>query len=197
MPATPYATLADVAAVTGPIDAADQNGITLYLTAASEAIDRETGRRFDTVVETRSFDADDAHSVALGDVVSVTAVAVANSWGAVTTYTTLGAGEYEITPLRASSRSRPYTALRLTGTGWTYLPIGPRTVRVTGTWGWPAVPSDIRMLTVSLAVRLWKAAAAGVAQVVEAPGLGTLRFADGFTADERAVLARYRRPVLV
>ena len=72
MPTTPYASEQMVAAVIGTVAASDSAAINLFLAAASQTIDRETGRRFDKVTETRVFDTHYGPRLLVGDLVSVT-----------------------------------------------------------------------------------------------------------------------------
>jgi hypothetical protein len=190
-----YASLSEVAALTGAIDAADQAGVAMYLDAATAAIDRATGRHFDKVTEARSFDTAYGTRLLVGDLVSVTSITYAGYQGE--TPVTLTSTDYYLGPVSHPTGTKPYQWIDLSPIG-DYLEYGAgyRLVVVTGVWGWPAVPGDIKMLCAELAIRKWKRAEAGVASVQDVPGLGTLTFADDWTRDELRTLALYKRLVL-
>jgi hypothetical protein len=71
----------------------------------------------------------------------------------------------ELRPYNVAARSEPYTSVRLKPFAantelakWTK---GPRTVRITADWGWPAVPELVRDLNIALAHDLWDLIRAG------------------------------------
>jgi hypothetical protein len=82
--------------------------------------------------------------------------------------------------------------------------VGYRTVEIAGTWGWAAVPADIKQLVASIVARTFQQSrAGGVSKITDIPQLGTVYFSDptnsttsGFTTEEARTLARYRRLVI-
>lgn len=172
-----------------------------FIDAAESAIDRETGRRFDSVTETRRFDvADPGEYLSVGDLVSVTAVGVADETGGA--YTALAASDYFLGP-SVRPAGHPYHWIELSNVGSYGFAFGFRTVEITGTWGWAAVPADIKALVASMVARTYhQSRGGGVQRITDIPGLGTVEFADtadtasgGFTASEARQLSRYRRMV--
>jgi hypothetical protein len=143
----------------------------------------------------RSFDTAYGRRLLTGDLVSVTSITYAYAQD--DTPVTLASTDYFVGPVSVPSGVKPYQWIDLSPVG-DYLEYGAgyRLITVTGVWGWPVVPADIKMLCAELAIRKWKRAAAGVASVQDVPGLGTLTFADDWTRDELKTLALYKRLVL-
>lgn len=53
-----------------------------------------------------------------------------------------------------------------------YFTSGKRTVSLTASWGWPAVPDDIQDITVKIVVRMFKAQSTGFTGVIGSPDGG-------------------------
>jgi hypothetical protein len=131
---------------------ADQD-IKLALSAASTAINIHCGRVFTLgTSETRNYYTVSSDYLLIDDATTVTAV-VAN---AVTlTLTT----DYYLEPVRVAKPGPPYDVLRANPTNRMpgYGPFGMSStwgpVAVTGTFGWPSVPTTIKMATMILASR--------------------------------------------
>lgn len=134
----------------------DQFGILNdIVTAVSRQIDRHCGRHFyrdgtTGVPVARYFEVDDPCELELGvfnDLVSVTSLKV-DSNGDGTYDSTIT--NYVLCPKGAATRApvpEPYTEIELL-TGTTF-PLGVTTgreflIEVTGVWGWPAVPAEVR-----------------------------------------------------
>lgn len=129
------------------------------LAAASRGIDRDVGRRFwlDPSVVQRTFNplgrtVCDAggERLLVNDIGSTTGLVVetgpaAGPWTAVT--------DYETAPDNALLDGRPVTALLRTSGTWGS---GTTRVRVTASWGWPAVPDEVLQATLIQAARLYR-----------------------------------------
>jgi len=144
----------------------DDAAIEIGLTAISRMIERELGsasapRVFNqgdigefrwfsyrrTSYETPQF-------IEIDDVVTVTAVHIdtdANgSWE-----TAAAATDYVLWPYNAPVHDFPYTRLELHPSPSVSFAVDyPKPIRVTGTWGWPAVPAPIKEATIQLAAIL-------------------------------------------
>ena len=197
-----YIAASQMAALLGLDASTAPEVLDFYIASAETAIDRETGRHFDSVTETRRFDvANPGRFLVTGDLVSVTAVGVADATGGA--YTTLTASDYFLGPI-GTPASVPYQWLSLSNLGSYSYAFGYSTVEITGRWGWAAVPADIRQLTLSLVSRAYQQSrGGGIARITDIPNLGTVEFAEasaeslgGFTANEARTLGRYRRLVL-
>src|SRR5688500_17484841 len=92
-----YLTAAQLITRLGLDPVTDEDLLEEYIESAEAAIDGETGRRFDSVTETRRFDiTEPGEYLSVGDLVSVTAVGVAGSTGGDST--TLTATDYFLGP---------------------------------------------------------------------------------------------------
>jgi hypothetical protein len=189
-----YVTAGQMAAVLGLDDSANLDALDFFIRSAEAAVDRETGRRFDAVTETRQFDVTDPGGyLRVGDLVSVTAVGVADATG--DAFTTLAVSDYFLGPANRG-RGVPYQVITLSDVGSYSYAYGHRTVEITGVWGWESVPDDIADVTMKLAVRNYhQGRAGGVSRITDIPGLGTVEFSatesattGGFTAAEWRIL---------
>jgi hypothetical protein len=140
----------------------DDQSLQLAVTGASRLIDSMCGRTFSlTTSASRYFDPTDAYCVRIDDAATITAVATDD--GADGTYSTSwAAGDWQGQPVGGfgphAGTGWPFTALvavsgRTFSKGMNRRPV----VRVTGTWGWAAVPEDVHQACVFLASEMFKA----------------------------------------
>ena len=138
--------------------------------AASRAIDNACDRRFwldADVNQIRYYEPISPRMVALDDLVTLTTFAT--DWSQSGTYTTLTQNtDFYLEPANAAADSWPFT--RATAAPYsTGFPYGlPRSVKVTGRFGWATVPYPVTQAATIMAARLMKRAR-------EAP-LGTIGF---------------------
>jgi hypothetical protein len=126
------------------------------ITACSRAIDNFCDRTFWQVTEARVFDACGSYAVDIDDLVSITSVKTDDNLDG-THETTWAAADYQLLPLRPRS-GWPYTKLQATGTRT--LPSHTDAQRhglieITGTWGWPEVPVDVKQACLLLSARIF------------------------------------------
>ena len=128
---------------------AEQDRLTRIAETASGLIERKCGRSFGSVTETRSFDVnyrtDEIH---IGDIASASLVEVRRFVGG--DYSPLAQADYE---LYAAEPGRPARWIRRTDR-YPFPAGGNGALRITGTWGWAAVPPDIQQAVVMEASRL-------------------------------------------
>ena len=136
------------------------NDITRALTAASRAIDNLCGRRFyaDTDAnQVRYFTPASGSYVQIDDLITLTSVTVA-PYGRTYDDTWVVDTDFMLEPLNAAADGRPYEAIRWRSTsryyGWPYR--YPRSVKVTGKFGWNTTPPEIKEATIMLASQLLK-----------------------------------------
>ena len=124
--------------------------------AVSNQINHFCGRVFWTAsAEVRYFDAQFEDYVEIDDLVSLSALATdlnqdraySIAWAST---------DYELSPVNAAAASRPYTLIWMHPTGRYAFPAGRKTVKITGTWGWPAVPKMIAEATFLQCARLYQ-----------------------------------------
>lgn len=158
--ANEYSTRAELLAtlnLTGETFANDD--IDVALEAASRAIDAACDRRFyadSDATQIRYFSADSMWVLPVHDVVTITTVAT-DVDGDGTFETTLTANtDFFAEPLNAAADGWPYTRLVINPQTSSYFPVGTRTVKITGKYGWTAVPVAIEQATRILASKLMR-----------------------------------------
>lgn len=128
--------------------------ILIGLTAISRVLEEELGRVFNqsAAAQVRYFDTpmNSGASVLIDDLVAITELALDlegdASWG-----TIVAPAAAYLLPYNAAISNRPYTRLASpTTTFGDHI----KAVRITGTWGWPAVPTPIKEATIQLAAIL-------------------------------------------
>ena len=134
-----------------PDDGADDLAVQLAAEAASAMIDEHCRRRFDQVDEVRFYSVAGS-SVVLDDVATDEGLVVAVDEDGDKVYErVLTANEYWPLPLNCLAKGRPIEALD-------DLPVttsATGAVRVSATFGWPAVPVQVRQAALSVALRLF------------------------------------------
>lgn len=144
------------------------------LADVSRLIDTYTRRHFWQTAAgvARYFTPTGSATLMLDDVTTVTAVETDED-GDRTYEHTWATTDYDLLPYNAAEVSEPFTRLRVTPRGNYAFPAGmPKGVKVTGTWGWPAVPDMVREIALMEAARLW-AQGRSPSGVVASPELGT------------------------
>lgn len=143
-----YATTAELRAHLDITSSAKDTQLGMALAAAERQVNAFCGRAFDVASgsSARVFRPDTPQVVWFDDATAVTLIETRSEGAA--TWTTLAASHYELVPLngRMHGETWPYYGARLHGVA--RLPMGrTSTVRVTGTWGWAAVPDDVKFAT--------------------------------------------------
>ena len=184
--------------------------LTAQLAAMARLIEREVGddrdqpRTFHRTEKgtVRYVDGTSDAALRIDDLVALDANGIAIDTARDGTFTTtfgLAAPWCVATPDQAEAMGTPYTGLELLPypaapvIAW---PAGRRTVRLTGTWGWPAVPPIIVELNVMLTRQLRDLQQAGVTRAIEAVET-QLQFAPGAFPLMRDAKRQYARRVPV
>lgn len=129
----------------------------IALESASRAIDEMCERRFYTTTsdEVRYFSPRSYSYVDAGDVISITTLKTDEGGDGVFEQTWTANTDYVLEPLNASLDSRPYTLVTRHPLSSYYFPADyPRSVQVTGKFGWSSVPPEIEQATTILAAQL-------------------------------------------
>lgn len=163
---TRYASVADIKASLRITDTVDDTLIQVALGAASDQIDAYCNRVFYNMgTAVRYYAATDPYFCPIDDLISISELATAvTSNGNYNTvwanYVNGAPGDYQLEPLNAAYPTdglmSPTTGIRAL---WRYLfPTlgGNALVRVTGVWGWSAVPDAVKAATIIQASRLFK-----------------------------------------
>jgi len=131
------------------------------LSASSRAIDLFCDRRFypdADAAQVRYYTPDDWRVLFVDDVLTITTLKT-DPGGDGVFEQTWATTDYTHEPLNAAADGNPWTFLRANPAGTLYFPAGvPRSVELTGKFGWLTVPPPIKQATTILANRLLKRA---------------------------------------
>lgn len=154
-----YATLAQVKAALRITDNIDDSLLEMAVESASRAIDQYCNRVFyKTGTVTRYFAPRDSYLCDIDDLVSLTSL-YTNSDDTQSSYDIQWSSEdYQLEPLNgyADGQPTPYTRIRAIGAYTYQLLDGEASVKVTGVFGYDAVPISITQATVIQASRIYK-----------------------------------------
>ena len=152
-----YATLLQIKSAIGISDGIDDPMLEMAIESASRQIDSYTERYFyNAGTATKIFAPLDEWVCPTEDFITLTQVQTSEdgeSWD-----TTWGTEDWQAEPLngRAGGLVTSYTQIRAIENYLFPYRQGEATVRITGTWGWSAVPIAITQATVILASRIFK-----------------------------------------
>lgn len=128
--------------------------------AASRGVDQATGRRFwpdADATQVRYYSPDSTTWVAIDDLITLTQLATdRNGTGSFSDIWTANT-DFVLEPLNAVADGIPYQSARKQDRASLIFPAGvPRSVKVTGKFGWAVVPAEIKTVTKMIASRLIK-----------------------------------------
>lgn len=157
-----YATITDLKAtlsLTGETFA--DPDLAVAILAASRAIDSITHRRFYADADAdqvRFYTPPSAGMVTIDDLITLTAFATDTDGDGTFETTWTVNTDIVLEPLNAAADREPYTHVRMHPNTSNRLPSAdyPRSVRITGKFGWVAVPDAIKQATALLACRLMR-----------------------------------------
>lgn len=191
-----YCTLAQVKASLRITDSVDDSLLNLAVEAASREIDQATERTFYNMgTATRDFVARDAYFTQIDDLITLAELKTDAS-GDGSFSVTWAAKDVQLEPLNGfvSGVTSPFTGLRSRDSYLFPIEEEEALVRVTGVWGWAAIPTAIRQATVILASRIFKRndSPLGVAGFGD---LGVVRVGK-LDPDVEALIHSFRKPRL-
>lgn len=152
-----YCTLAELKARLDIDDSQSDKVLESIITAVSREIDGYCHRRFwkNSVSEDRYFTAEWGNLLRTADIVSVTGVAVDEEEDR--TYSTvLTTSDYDLEPYNASLDGFPYRQLRINPSSSYAFSTALKGNKLTGVFGWPAVPSVVNEACLLQSSRLFK-----------------------------------------
>lgn len=136
--------------------------VALALTAASRGIDNLTGRRFYADADAnkvRHYSPSDKKLLLIDDLVTLTTLLTDPGGDGTFEDTWALNTDFVLEPLNASTDSQPWTMISKHPSGKFSFPTSyPRSVKLTGKFGWPAVPEAIKEATLILASKLMRRA---------------------------------------
>lgn len=153
-----YATLAELKTQLGITDAVDDTPLGAALTAASRAVDEHCGRKFSAAASSsRVYEARWSDLLYVDDIASLTGLAVKTDDDDDGTFETTWTvtTDFVAGPPNAIADGLPVT--RLAAVGSKRFPASVRpTVEVTASFGWAAVPAQVKTATLIKAARLFR-----------------------------------------
>ena len=152
-----YCSLAEVKASARITDNVDDALLELAVESASRLVDSYTQRYFyNAGTATRLFAPQDNYVTEIDDLISLTTLETSDGDDFGTTW---AAKDYQLEPLNGNVdglTGHPATRIRAVDDFLFNLLDLEATVRVTGVWGWSAVPTAIKQATVIQAARIFK-----------------------------------------
>lgn len=190
-----YCTLAELKTALAITDAIDDLSLEAAITATSRMIDDYTNRFFykDGTVEVpvvRYYTAVDWFQLYVDDFTSITQIATDDNFNQ--TYSTIfAADDAMFEPVNNPRRGWPYT--RLLAIGSYIFPANlPQSVKVTGVWGWSAVPSEINAACIIQSSRIFNRRQSPFG-IAGSPDIGTVRLVSRLDADVELLLRPFRK----
>lgn len=185
-----YCTLAQLKASLAITDTTDDTQLEAAITAVSRNIDDLTGRFFysDGTTNTaavRYYTPNSPTRLFVDDFVSISEVAEDTAYAR--TYSTVWAStDYAYEPINNSRLSKPYTQL-MAFKNYTF-PVGqPQAIRVSGVFGWSAVPEVVRQACLIQSSRVFNRNASPFG-IAGSPDLGTVRLSARLDPDVQVLL---------
>jgi len=190
-----YCTLSELKDSLQIDDSVDNASLEAAIMSASRMIDDYTQRFFykdGTIASpvTRYYTPEDAISLNIDDIVTVSTIATDNDL--LFTYTTVWAtSDFVVEPINNPRKGWPYN--RLVAVGAYVWPFQiPQSVKITGAWGWSAVPQEIQLAAKIQASRLFirRQSPFGIAGT---PELGTVRLSSRLDPDVEALIRPFKK----
>jgi hypothetical protein len=187
-----YATLLDVKNALRITDSLDDSLLETAIESASRMIDGFTARTFSNAgTAVKNFAATDSINLIIDDAITVTEVASTDEIGS--TYTIWSLTDYQLEPLndRVDGLYSPYTGIRAVGDYLWPVVDHQALVRITGTWGWPAIPSAVKQACIIQSSRLFKRLDSPLG-VLGMGDMGAIRVSRFLDSDVEQLLMPYR-----
>lgn len=190
---TLYASTAQIKAALRITDTVDDTLISIAGSAASELIDLHCGRTFGTASATRYYAPDSSCFLRIDDLAGTALTLESSSNGDGTYDTTWATTDYQLQPLNARRNgiTWPYDSLRAIGDNTFPVAGGEATVRVTGVFGWPAVPAAVVEAAMLQSSRLFKRFESPLG-VAGGNDFGAMRVTRSVDPDVAVLLADFR-----
>jgi len=187
-----YASLNEVKAALRITDNVDDALLEMAVESASRLIDGYTQRYFyNAGTATRDFAAEDSYNCYIDDLVSLTTLQTTDERGGA--YETWTANDYQLNPIngRIDGLAVPYTSILAIDDRVFEKDGNEALVRITGVWGWSAVPITIKQATVIQSSRIYKRldSPLGVAGFGD---LGAIRVGRALDPDVEQLVMPYR-----
>lgn len=190
-----YCTLAEVKAALRIVDGVDDSLLETAVESASRLIDGFCQRSFYSAgTASRVFSVESSIVAEIDDASAVTLVQTSSDLNGVYDVT-FAATDYQLEPLNRIADGLagwPITRIRAIGDYSFPNYIGEAGVKVTGTWGWAAVPYPVKQATVIQASRIFKRLDSPLG-VLSSPDLGYIRVGTRLDPDVQQLVEPYRQ----
>lgn len=190
-----YASLAEVKAALRIADTLDDSLLETAIESASRLVDGYAARNFyANGTASRIFTPETDLVCEIDDLVSVTSVETSSNLDGIFDVTWTAA-DYQLEPLNGKVDGLtgwPATRIRAVGSNWFPTHIGEASVKVTGSWGWSAVPIAVKQATVIQASRIFKRLDSPLG-VLSSPDLGYIRVGTRLDPDVQQLVEPYRQ----
>lgn len=154
--AADYLTVAELASTLTLTETFADADLAVAITAASRDVDRRCDRKFWTDNGSRYYTPTNARKLWIDDLTALSSVTLDYAGdGSFSSSWTQGA-QFTLEPLNATADGHPWTTIAIRQLSAAYFPAWDRSVKVTGTFGWAAVPSSVKQATSILAGRFMK-----------------------------------------
>lgn len=144
-----YATLVQVksADVLNITDSNSDTNLELVVEAVSRMIDNKCGRHFySTALEVRYYTAEDNRWLFVDDIASASGITLQTDDDGDRTYQyTWASTDYDLVSYNNLTDGWPYGLIRVSPLGTYIFPTGNKGVKLTATFGWPAVPKPVTL----------------------------------------------------
>jgi hypothetical protein len=188
-----YATLSEIKASARITDTIDDSLLELAVESASRMIDSYTQRYFyNSGTATRLFVPQDNYVTEIDDAISISQIETSDGDNFGVTWQTK---DYQLEPLNGivdGLTSHPATRIRAVDDFLFNVLAGEATVRVTGVWGWSAVPIAVKQATIIQGARIFKRndSPLGIAGFGD---MGVIRVGSQLDPDVRQLVEVYRK----
>lgn len=189
-----YATLAEVKAALRITDTIDDALLDTAVESASRLVDGYAGRNFYSAgTAVRYFTPNTAIVTEIDDLISISSLEVSGNLNGTYDQTWTSA-DYQLEPLNGKVDGLtgwPYTSIRAVGNYVFGINIGEASVKVTGVWGWSAIPIAVKQATIIQASRIFKRLDSPLG-VLSSPDLGYIRVGTRLDPDVQQLVEPYR-----
>jgi hypothetical protein len=190
-----YSTLAELKAALTISDATDDAALEAAINAVSRMIDDYTGRFFYKDGTTQSpvaryYTALDPWTMNVDDITTITQIATDDNFNQLWD-TVWATSDYMVEPINNPRRGWPFTRILAIGRYvWPYYL--PQACKITGVWGWSAVPYEVQSACLIQSSRIFvrRQSPFGIAGT---PELGTVRLTSRLDPDVEALLRPFRK----
>jgi hypothetical protein len=188
-----YCSLSEIKASARITDTIDDTLLELAVESASRMIDSYTQRYFyNAGTAVRLFVPQDNYVTEIDDAITITQIETSDGDDFGTTWATK---DYQLEPLNGTVdglTGHPTTRIRAVDDFLFNVLAGEATVRVTGTWGWAAIPVAVKQATIIQASRIFKRndSPLGVAGFGD---MGVIRVGSQLDPDVRQLVEVYRK----